>query len=447
MVRSLLDRFLTGLARLLLEGFFRGFEVVGRDRIPRGRPVLVVANHFNGFVDPVVLVLVLGKLPRFLAKATLWKVLPARPFLALAGLIPLYRPEDRQGMSNASAFAACHEALRARAWVGIFPEGTTHDDPHLSKVRTGAARIALGARSNGVRGIAIVPVGLTFEDRLALRSRVVAQVGDPIDVDARIGEFVHPGEIDGEENPDAVRRLTDAITDGLRRVSPDYPHIRERKVAELAAEISLRRPTDGARVPMGKVCALAREVWAIPFDSRRRLWDVVARYTLDLTMAGVTDDQLVRGIRSGRPWRRLVVMAVAAVLAVPFVVIGTLVNALPYFITKRAGASPEAPVSKGTIRFLVALASFSIAWIVFAILVTDGWARGIGAVVLAALSGWITVHIYEFSLEVGRAFRGWTHLRNRRWLIPQLMAERHQVVGEIRLALHGAQVPAPAPSP
>lgn len=447
MVRSLLDRMLTGLARLVLEGFFRGFEVVGRERIPRGRPVLVVANHFNGFVDPVALCLVLGRLPRFLAKATLWNVRPARPLLSLAGLIPLYRPEDRQGMSNASAFAACHDALRSRAWVGIFPEGTTHDDPHLSKVRTGSARIALGARSDGVPGIAIVPVGLTFEDRLALRSRVVAQVGDPIDLDARIAEFVHPGEDAGEDNPDAVRRLTDAITDSLRGVSPDYPHIRERKVAELAAEITLRTPTDGTRVPMGKVCALARDVWAIPFDSRRRLWDAVARYTLDLTMAGVTDDQLMHGIHSGRPWRRLVAMAIAIVLASPFVVIGTVVNAVPYLVTKRAGASPEAPVSKGTIRFLVALASFSVTWIVFAVLVTDGWARGVAAVVLASLSGWITVHIYELAIEVGRAFRGWTHLRNRRWLIPQLMAERDQLVGEIRLALGERRLRARAPGP
>lgn len=447
MVRRGLDRFLTVLARLVLEGFFRGFEVAGRDRIPRGRPVLVVANHFNGFVDPVALCLVLGKLPRFLAKATLWRVVWARPFLALAGLIPLYRPEDRQGMSNASAFAACHEALRHGAWVGIFPEGTTHDDPHLSKVRTGAARIALGARANGVRGITIVPVGLTFEDRLALRSRVVAQVGRPIDVDARIGDIVRAHEPEGEDNTDAVRRLTDAITGSLREVSPDYPHIRERKVAELAAEIALRTPRDPARVAMGKVCALAREIWQIPFERRRRLWDVVARYNLDLTMAGVADDQLVRGIRSGRPWRRLVGMALILVLALPFVALGTVVNAIPYHLTKRAGVSPEAPVSKGTVRVLVALASFSVTWIVFAVLVTDGWARGLGAVVLAAFSGWVTVHAYEFAIEVARAFRGWSHLRNRRWLVPQLGAERDQVVGEIRLALRELPSTATAPGP
>ena len=33
----------------------RRVEVAGKTRLPKGRPVLVVANHFNGFVDPLVI--------------------------------------------------------------------------------------------------------------------------------------------------------------------------------------------------------------------------------------------------------------------------------------------------------------------------------------------------------------------------------------------------------
>ena len=40
--------------------------------------MIIVLNHFNGLVDPVVAVHALGRLPRFIAKATLWKV-TARP--------------------------------------------------------------------------------------------------------------------------------------------------------------------------------------------------------------------------------------------------------------------------------------------------------------------------------------------------------------------------------
>ena len=75
--------------KALTQAFYRSVEVTGRERIPSDRPVLVVANHGNGFVDPIVVASVLGRLPRFLAKAALWKVIVARPFLALAGVLPV----------------------------------------------------------------------------------------------------------------------------------------------------------------------------------------------------------------------------------------------------------------------------------------------------------------------------------------------------------------------
>ena len=92
--------------------------------------------------------------------------------------------------------------------MAIFPEGTTHDSPRLVKVRTGAARIALGARASGVSGLSIVPVGITFEDKIALRSRVLIHAGPPLDLDGNVGRFVGAGSAATEDNHEAVRRLT-----------------------------------------------------------------------------------------------------------------------------------------------------------------------------------------------------------------------------------------------
>ena len=72
-------------------------------------------------------------LPRFLAKATLWRVLPARPFLALARIIPVHRRQDHDGSaSNVAMFASVVEALSQGDTVALFPEGTTHDRPTWS---------------------------------------------------------------------------------------------------------------------------------------------------------------------------------------------------------------------------------------------------------------------------------------------------------------------------
>ena len=75
--RRFTDRTIGLIARGLVLAFHRSVEVRWRERLPRDRPVLIVANHSNGFVDPVVVAGVLGHLPRFLAKAALWKVIVA----------------------------------------------------------------------------------------------------------------------------------------------------------------------------------------------------------------------------------------------------------------------------------------------------------------------------------------------------------------------------------
>ena len=62
---------------------------------------------------------------------------------------------------------------RVFAAVGIFPEGTSHDRTTLLKLKTGAARIALGYE----KPIAIVPVGLMFAARDKFGSDAVVQYG------------------------------------------------------------------------------------------------------------------------------------------------------------------------------------------------------------------------------------------------------------------------------
>ena len=87
------DRVMAPLARLLLRVFFRRIDVEGAACLPAG-PVLLVANHVNGLVDGLVLMAVLPRYPRFLGKATLYRILPLAPFLHLAGVVPVHRAND-----------------------------------------------------------------------------------------------------------------------------------------------------------------------------------------------------------------------------------------------------------------------------------------------------------------------------------------------------------------
>jgi 1-acyl-sn-glycerol-3-phosphate acyltransferase len=84
-LRRGLDAALALWGRVVLRVFFREIEIVGRERLPRGCPLLVVANHVNSLVDPMLIGAFLGLRPRILAKSTLWRHPVMAPLLVVAG--------------------------------------------------------------------------------------------------------------------------------------------------------------------------------------------------------------------------------------------------------------------------------------------------------------------------------------------------------------------------
>jgi 1-acyl-sn-glycerol-3-phosphate acyltransferase len=432
-VRRLIDAALAQLARLAVGLVTRRVEVIDADRIPADRPVLVVANHFNGFVDPLVVVHVLRRLPRFLAKSTLWKILPLRPLLALAGIIPVHRRSDGGGGdANVASFEAAEKALRARQVVAIFPEGITHDEPRLATIRTGAARIALGARASGAAGLAIVPIGLVFEDKVAVRTRVLARVGEPIDLDA-VAESLPDadGRLDDDDR-EAVRALTDLLTDALRRVTPDYADRWQHAELALAADIALRPEP---RSPHDPVPLVDRERLAQRLVSSNHEDDVrlaTQRYATRLHLVAVDDgDLLAQGGVVG--WvRRLVTIGILLGFGYLLLLPALVPSIIPAAIVAVVGSQPASPVTKGTVRVLLGFVLFLATWITVAVLAADTWYLILLWIVYQALAVLVALPIIEYSVEWFRSTLSWWHLRAHRARVPELLADRASVVSAVQ---------------
>jgi len=207
------------VARLATLVMFRDVEVTG-SAAPAG-PRSVVANHFGGLVDAIVVVRALGGLPLIVAKSTLFKRLPLRILLRILGVVPVCRRSDHSDMSkNTSSFDEVAKALSRGRTVPIFPEGTVTDTQELQRVRTGAARMAARAIETGTTGLGIVPLGITYGDKVSTRSRVLVEIGERI-TDAEMTAMADGTDIT-EGNHGFVQHLTETIRTRRADVSPDY---------------------------------------------------------------------------------------------------------------------------------------------------------------------------------------------------------------------------------
>lgn len=390
-VRRLIALVCRFAARLL----FRRVEVADRHLLPRGRPVLLVANHANGFVDPLLLGAVLGRLPRFVAKASLLSVPLTGFLLRRVGVVFVQRRQDGSTAGNDDAFAECQRALARGDTVAIFPEGTTHDRPHLDPVRTGAARIALDARSAGVDGLCVVPVGLTYPDKSALRSSALVQFGEPIEVD-RVHEVAPDA---GASDHEAVLALTAHIDRALRAVSLDFRDLEQALAMEQAATVALSEPGRPATSLRARY-DLARALGRAPGPRRDAVVAAVGRYTTLLSGLRLTDTDLVTPTSPRRLLRSAFGIALLVVLLGGVVAATAIVNAVPALLVAAVSLFVRTPVTKGTVRVLVGLVAFPVAWIVAAAVTTDDVGAGLFLVLLSAAGAVAAVWLVERAITL-----------------------------------------------
>ena len=203
--------------------------------VPREGPVLLVGNHPNGLVDPLFVAGATPRPVRFLGKEPLLRMPVLGAVLRGLRTLPVYRARDGFDTSaNEETFHAVHAALSEGDAVALFPEGITHGAPQISKLKTGAARMALGAEAAAgwTLGVRVVPVGLSFRSKGRFRSRAAAWVGEAIE--ARAYESAYRAD-----ERAAVLALTERIAEGLRAVTLELDRWEDLPLLELAERLSL----------------------------------------------------------------------------------------------------------------------------------------------------------------------------------------------------------------
>jgi 1-acyl-sn-glycerol-3-phosphate acyltransferase len=197
---------------LLTKRDWRGMEM-----IPRTAGCVVVANHVSHF-DPVAFahfVYDSGRLPRFLAKAEVFRVPVIGRIIGYLGQIAVYR----RSYDASRAYRDAVAAAQSGECVIIYPEGTITRDPGMWPMRgkTGAARVAL------TTGVPVIPVaqwgpqevlspyGKRF--RFFPRKTMHVQAGPPVDLSAYEGQA-----LTAETLREATETIMVAITEQLEKI-------------------------------------------------------------------------------------------------------------------------------------------------------------------------------------------------------------------------------------
>jgi len=216
--KSAVFRGVAAVGAPLFDGLAR-IEVRGAEKLPAEGAFVLAPNHYSN-IDPVVvarLMWTIGRVPRFLAKASLFRVPVFGSLMRAMGHVPV----ERGGRTHDSDPLQAGRALATSGGgVIIYPEGTLTRDPDLwpMKGKSGAVRLALQA------GVPLIPMAHwgsqhvmgRYSAKISLfpRKRIVAAIGDPVDLSPWRGRHLDQAAYT-EATALVMQRITELLA-GLR---------------------------------------------------------------------------------------------------------------------------------------------------------------------------------------------------------------------------------------
>src|SRR5919107_2645068 len=432
------QRLVHAVISVALRLFFRRIETSRARLVPDSGPLIFALNHPNGLIDPGLVFAALPRRISFLAKSTLFRLPVIGWLLRTVEALPLYRRADAgEDLSqNLRTFAECRQLLSRGRCIALFPEGFSHNAPKLMPVKTGAARIALGA---SVPGLKIVPVGLYYTSKTSFRGEALLRFGEPLGV-----QQVEPDE-HGEPPREAVRELSARIEGALLGVTLnveteeqlDAARKAERLFSSVYEGLNVRLPLaerfDFLRGLSAQLFARLSEAEGLD-DLRRR----IIRHEAELERIGIAPENLSLSRHSR--WyvlRHFLLRASILLLLLPLTIVGAVLHLPAYLLcTLLARLFPRHGVDEigPTVKILAAILFMPLTWLVVSVSVwvNWGWQAAVAALPLSILCGYVALRSLEELYDMRGWFKAVLLLVRRRQLFLRLLIERRALRDEMR---------------
>lgn len=419
--------FVRPLARLSLRFYLRRIDLVGTERIPRDKPVILAANHPTTFIEPCILACFLDRPLNFLARGDFFRKSFFARLLRSLHILPVFRLRDggyEKLKDNYKTFEACFSALRQRKTLMILAEGRCIHEKRLRPLKKGTARIALGALDQypDLGEVYIVPVGVNFDYADRLRAHAMIEFGEPMLASTYMERYRnHANQTISEFTDDLRGRLRESVihVDALENdLLAEAAFLLDR--SEHPREL---RPTVG-HLDNGLQSELTIAEHINAADELADLRRDVDRYFHRLRWLRL-DDAAVRGRynsyrkRPGRYFLQLIPALLIALWHAPLWLLaqfvpGTKINHLEFVSPVR-----WAIITGGYLIYLLTI---------LGLLIAQAWTWA-GVLILALLTFPFALRAFEDFERTLLALRAWRQIPRER---DRLKAERTALVAQLR---------------
>ncbi len=357
------------LAQIALRIFFKKYQVEGLNKLKAVKPpMIVVGNHPNTFMDPVIVATLIKQQVGFVGNASVFNKY-SLPILNYFKVIPIYRKKDMsnqvlsQSVLNNVTFKRCYEFLEKKGTLLLFPEGTSEIERRLREIKTGTARIALGVeyQNNFEIGLKILPIGINYSDPTRFRSEVFVNVGEPILVSDFKTEY-------DPERFDAVEALTNRIEQQLREltiVTEDEEEDVLVKNIEILYKNQLFESLNlSSSEKKNEFLLIGQIIQAIRFFEANQpaffsqIRTQMSEYTKGLNQLKLSDEVVGHSQKESIA-SQFIITALIALLGLPFYLFGLVNNYLPYALPLRISNAITSDISyKGPILMTAGIFTF-----------------------------------------------------------------------------------------
>jgi 1-acyl-sn-glycerol-3-phosphate acyltransferase len=427
------QRFINAMVQVITNTFFRRIDVVGDEKIPMQGPVIFAGNHPNALMDGWLLTARCRRRPlHFIVNAKLWKYPLLGRILDASGAVPVYRKEEHDGeVDNSGAFDRLYGVIESGNCIGVFPEGVSHTESQLVKLKTGTARIALGVAARGKVTVTIMPCGLNYMHRDRFRSQVLIEFGEPILI---AEEWVEKFNADERA---AVLELTEFLANSLMAVTlnaPDWSTLRFIQAARRLYKPATAHLTPATYVELNRRFVETWKRFGHEPDMaafRTEIEDYQSR----LEVLGLKDYQLRQKISVGKAFRRLMGRSILAMLLLPLAIPGLLLHLPVGWIAAVVGERFSYETDDvATLKVFAAVAILPLLYLIAAFLIGSyfglGWA--IAAVVLFTISFSTSLWVIEAQATLLASMVSILRRTRLRAEIEDLQATRKRLVATVR---------------